>query len=205
MTATYSPQGAPPQPPVTPPQPPSHGWRNLPVWGRGLIVAAVILLAFGTIGALSGHKSTPAAPKAAPAATAAPQWTPVTGTTAPVTTPPPSPAPAATPAAQTYAQWLAGPGGIDLQAVKADLTQTATDAQAGNVTAVETDGQSLQADATNAGSNPPPVDPADYQAAMQQWVTAGTDAAQGDFTDATTALQAGTADLQRVTAAVSAS
>jgi hypothetical protein len=125
---------------------------------------------------------------------------------------PSSSAPAAAPATQApatpsltaqVATWVAGSGYTEMKAVESDTTTTiGTDASNQDVSAVESDGSTLATDAQAAALDPPPIDSAEYTAAMTYYATAGNDASNGDFTDATTAMNNGTALINKVAAAV---
>jgi hypothetical protein len=113
-------------------------------------------------------------------------------------------APAAASAVSQWDTWASGPGHADSVTVQNDLTQMSTDAGNDDSSSVESDGSTLATDAQTAIGSPPPIDGADYIAAMNDDVTAGNDAANGDFTDATTALQNGETLINKVTAAATA-
>ena len=110
-------------------------------------------------------------------------------------------APAAPSACSQMAAWGAA---APLQAITADISQVQADAVAISLPAVEGDGAQLAADAATAAASPPPVDPADYTSAMRHYATAGNDMASGDVTDAVPTIGLATADINRVTAALSA-
>lgn len=96
--------------------------------------------------------------------------------------------------------WYDSTGQTDMQAVSTDLGQLQTDADAGDTYSAETDGQTLATDAQTAADDPPPVEGAQYQNAMSTLVTAGNDAADGDFTDSTAALETATGEINSITA-----
>ena len=191
--------------PVTPTGPPhrkhSRRFRVLRAAGIGFTGLVVIGAVSSAIG---GPQAKPAAAVTAPGATTRPTVTAtatVTAPAAPATTAPASPAttapasPAtaapAAPAVSAMDTWCAGTGDADLQAVEADDGQLATDAGNSDLLAVEADGGQLATDADAAIGNPPPVTHAqqiNYVMAMGAAAFAGSDAAAGDITSATTAL-----------------
>ena len=183
--------------PVTPTGPPhrkhSRRFRVLRAAGIGFTGLVVIGAVSSAIG---GPQAKPAAAVTAPGATTRPTVTAtatVTAPAAPATTAPASPATAApaAPAVSAMDTWCAGTGDADLQAVEADDGQLATDAGNSDLLAVEADGGQLATDADAAIGNPPPVTHAqqiNYVMAMGAAAFAGSDAAAGDITSATTAL-----------------
>jgi hypothetical protein len=143
-----------------------------------ITVVAVIALPVGFfgIGAALGH-STHAKTAAAPAPSAS------------------APAPNS-----AFLAWYNGTGYSDFQAVNSDISQATTDADNGNVIAEENDGAQIATDAQAAADNPMPIDTNQYVAAMNYYVQAGNDASDDDFTDAATELEAGTVNINAVTA-----
>ncbi len=152
-----------------------------------LVLAAFITLAL-TIAACG---STTAAPPATAAAVSSAPAAPAT------------PRPAAPSQADQLAAWVTSPGYTAMKAVQADLTHLSTDADAGDVLATETDGAQLAADAQIAEDSPCPVGMATYAAAMQAYVSAGNDAASGDFTSATVSMDEGNTLVASTTTAIS--
>ena len=113
----------------------------------------------------------------------------------------PSPVPSNTSA---MAAWYNSTGQSDMQTVSGDLGQLQTDADAGDTYSAETDGATLATDAQTAADDPPPVQTAEYINAMSTLETAGNDAADGDFTDATVALDTATGEINSITAYLNA-
>jgi hypothetical protein len=172
-------------------------------------------LAAGCGGAAAATHSAPTVTVTAPASAPAPVVTDPSGgtcssldgqgycpgddpTTAPAT-------PTASGSSAAFAAWYGGGTGTgytDFEAVGTDLTTMQNDATAGNVSQAETDGTQLATDAAAAAADPMPVDTTTYVTAMNQLTTAGNDAADGDFTDATSALQESAANMNAITAVV---
>ena len=152
-----------------------------------LVLAAFITLAL-TIAACGSHKAAPQPSAVTPPASAVAAA---------------APAPAAPSQADQLAAWVTSPGYTAMKAVQADLTQVSTDATAGDMLATETDGAQLAADAQIAEDSPCPVGTATYAAAMQAYVSAGNDAASGDFTSATVSMDEGNTLVASTTTAIS--
>lgn len=108
-----------------------------------------------------------------------------------------APAPANT---SSVSDWYNSSGYTDMQAVSTDLGQLQTDADAGDTYSAETDGATLATDAQTAADDPPPVQTAEYINAMSTLETAGNDASNGDFSDATVALETATTEVNSITA-----
>jgi hypothetical protein len=195
--------------PVTPAGPPhrkhSRKFRVLRAVGIGFAGLVVIGAVSSAVG---GPQAKPAAAVTAPRVTATPTVTAtatvtatptVTATAAPATTAPT--APATTPSVNyAMAAWCASDGYTDLQATETDTTTMGTDAENDDLLAVEADGSQLATDADTAISNPPPVTHAqqvNYVMAMGALAFAGSDAAAGDITSATTAITTATGYLNK--------
>lgn len=158
---------------------------------KAVIISGVILGSLVILGAAQHRAPAVSTSQAAPSATHRP---PAVST------------PQADPAAD-IAAWWAVSGQDSVDAVQADLTAVSTDADSGDLAAVQADGVLLAADAEAALASPPPV-PAvagPYKAGMTQFTLAGNDLATGDITGATAALGRGTADITAATAAMPAS
>jgi hypothetical protein len=114
--------------------------------------------------------------------------------------------PAAAPSAQeVLATWYAGPGQAEVTGLQADLGAISTDAGNQDVAAVEADGAQLASDANADMPNGPGPQTAAggyWTEAMGDYSTSGQFAAAGDFADATTQMDAGTAYIEKITALI---
>ncbi len=100
------------------------------------------------------------------------------------------------------AKWLTGPPGKLLAAVNADIGRLSTAERAGKQGAAKIVGTQLAADAKAALDGPmPPVDATVYRSALKDFVSAGTSAADGDFSKATRLSNVGIIGITEVTAA----
>jgi hypothetical protein len=211
-------------PPVTTqPDPPRHSRRFRILRAAGISFAGLVVVsAIG--GALEGPQAEPAANPAPAVSTSAPAPRPAVTVTArpkPAVTVTAKPRPAVTvtatapaaPAPATTApstkslilSWYGTGGGQgDVSAVESDLSSIATDAGTQDASAVETDASQLSTDAASALTNPPPVASVagPYDRAMTLYETAGSDAADGDFTDASTDMEIANAEIGTATAAI---
>lgn len=61
------------------------------------------------------------------------------------------------------------------QAMTSDVNQLQADVSASDLQAVESDGQQIASDAPVAAGSPPPIDPAEYMAAMSYYAQSGHD------------------------------
>jgi hypothetical protein len=192
-------------PPVTTqPDPPRHSRRFRIMRAAGISFAGLVVVsAIG--GALEGPQAEPAANPAPAVSTSAPAPRPavtvtarpkpaVTVTAKPrpaVTVTATAPAAPATPAVSAMTTWCTGTGWTDLQTVESDNTTMGDDAGTGDASAVEADGQQLEADAFTAAADLPPLTSAqrfNYGLGMAWMGIAGKDAAADDITGATAAL-----------------
>jgi hypothetical protein len=162
---------------------------------RKIASAGILALATTAVLAACGSASHPAAPAthAPPAAT--------------------QPAPAATQAATQAPALPAGCGQMKAwddsdpqQALTGgiDSLDTATSAANPTLAAVESDGLNLVGDAQLAASYPPPIDPADYIAAMSFYRQAGAAIEAGNFATGGPLIGQATVHINALTAAVSA-
>jgi len=100
------------------------------------------------------------------------------------------------------AKWLTGPAGKLLSAVNADIGRLSTAETAGKQGAAKIAGTQLAGDAKAALDGPmPPAAATVYQSALKDFVTAGTSAANGDFSKAKRLSQVGMIGITEVTAA----
>ena len=100
------------------------------------------------------------------------------------------------------AKWLTGPPGKLLAAVNADVGRLSAAERAGHLGAAKIAGTQLAANAKAALDGPmPPVDATVYRSALKDFVTAGTSAADGDFSKATRLSNVGITGITEVTAA----
>ncbi len=108
-------------------------------------------------------------------------------------------------AQDVLATWYADGGQVTIAGLQTDLGQISLDATAQNVAAVEADGAQLASDADTAMMNGPAGGPAvlDWNMAMSDYSVSGQSAAAGDFAAATASMQAGTTEIQAITALVS--
>ena len=166
---------------------------------RVITVSATALLALGLTACGTSH--TPAAHAHSAPSAGVNGYQPATASAAPVA----AATPAQPSAADVLAAWYASGGKATLATVNGDLGQISTDAQAENVAAVEADGAQLAADADAAGADgpgPQTAAGADWTEAMSDYSTSGQFAMSGDFTDATAQMQAGTTEIEAITALI---
>jgi hypothetical protein len=106
--------------------------------------------------------------------------------------------------AQQILSWWQATGQSDNDTITSDLQQLSTDAGDGDQAAVESDGSQLAADASSVLGDPMPPGQlgADWSCAMHAYETSGTDASNGDFTEAATAAQQGNTCIGKATAYV---
>lgn len=95
------------------------------------------------------------------------------------------------------AAWTTNGGRDLMNQVSADLDAIAADAAAQVVTSLPDDGAQLALDATAAGADPMPCDPADYTTAMRSLTVAGTQLELGNVTQANTAIFAADTPLRK--------
>jgi hypothetical protein len=100
------------------------------------------------------------------------------------------------------AKWLTGPSGKLLVAVDADIGRLSTAERAGKHGTAKIVGTQLATDARAALDGPmPPVDAKVYQSALEDFVRAGTFAADGNFSKVAHPLNVGLIGITEVTAA----
>lgn len=169
--------------PVIQPDKPHHWYRprNIILGTTGTI--AVIVVASVVAG--GGHQATPVA-KAKPQIT---QSVPAVAI--------PSVTPSATGSIES---WVLSPGYDEMITVQHDVQAVGSDANAQDIPAVESDGDTLASDARIAASDPPPVGSADYTAGMTQYAQAGDAMAADDFSGATRHLDRGNVLILKVSA-----
>jgi hypothetical protein len=97
-----------------------------------------------------------------------------------------TPIPAAAPAtpgtaAERFETWIEGPGGTLLENSLAVLYQAEADAKAGNIDALEAEGNALVTSADTSLDDPPPAHAASWNAAFAAMVQAGGDLAAGNL------------------------
>jgi hypothetical protein len=99
-------------------------------------------------------------------------------------------------------KWLDGSSVRMLTAVNADIGKVSTASHPGNDAAFRAAGARLAADASAALAGPmPPVDAGLYRSALKDLTTAGSDDADGRFSEAVRPLAQGRAGIMKVTAA----
>jgi hypothetical protein len=176
----------PEEPPVTPPEgfPPiqpkkNHHWyrpRNV-IIGTGAVVAGIVVISLA-----AGGNDTPATHAVKPLVT------------------PPAAVPVTPSATGTIEDWVLGPGYKELLTVQSDVKTVSGDASAQDISAVETDGTKLAQDARLAAGDPPPVDAADYSAAMRYFAQSGDAMAADDFSGASRYMDLGSKLIVKVSA-----
>jgi hypothetical protein len=195
--------------PVMPPAPAQPRRRRPPrrfvvVGGLAALVGILVGASVAGNGQAQPSAKTVHATPSVPATPAPPKTVHATPSTpAPPKTVHATPAAPQPDTATLITDWYTGSGGTELAAVQSDLEVMSFDATVGDVDATEIDGLQLAADARTALADPPPAAIArPYKRAMRLFVTAGDDAAAGDFTDATTATLQATAYINQATAEV---
>jgi hypothetical protein len=160
--------------------------------------------ALALIGGLAACGSASSSPASAPATSAPATSGSGGGRTATASVPSPSPSgTVALALAQQEQSWCSATGGTDMSTVATDLNSLSTDTNNDSLTGIASDGNSLYYDADTAWYDPvPPIDPADWQNAMNDYTVTGADYSRADITDGNASLNGGSAAFSSWTTAV---